>query len=179
MHELYLKYLVHRCCHLEVLGLGEKPLFSHMVEKWKICLSGCNFWYFNVLWSLPITYVEILRELVRSWWRNLDSQFWNFLKYHYYQNFSFCVQGVLDIINFSDDSTYLMYLFPVFTSLWFALLSTNFSLLWLKSQNVGVLHTTQIHCYFCYLHILTPNIFSISKDFIPIHLVHREISREA
>ena len=178
MYELFLKYLVDCCCHLEALGLGEKPLFSHMVEKWKICLSGCNFWYFNVLWSLPITYVEILRELVKSWWRNLDSQFWNFLKYHYYQNFSFCVQRVLDIINFSDDSTYLMYLFPVFTSLWFALLSTNFSLLWLKSQNVGVLHTMRIHSYFCHLHLLWAKPTTITKYFISIRLVHREISCE-
>jgi len=38
IYELYLKYLV-----LEALGLGENPLFSHMVEKGKICVSGCNF----------------------------------------------------------------------------------------------------------------------------------------
>ena len=124
---------------------------------------------------LPITYVEILQELVKSWWRNLDSQFWNFLKYHYYQNFSFCVQRVLDIINFRDDSTYLMYLCPVFISLHLTLLSTNFSLLWLKSQNVGALHTMQIDRYFCHLHLLWAKPITINKNFISIHLVHREI----
>jgi len=40
MYELYLKYLVHCRRHLEAVGLGGKPLFSHMVEKWKICLPG-------------------------------------------------------------------------------------------------------------------------------------------
>ena len=50
---------------------------------------------------------------------------------------------------------------------------------WSKSPIFREIHTTRIHRYFCYLHILTPNIFSISKDFIPIHLVHREIFREA
>ena len=102
----------------------------------------------------------------------------NFFKYHYYQNFSFCVQRVLDIINFSDDSTYLMYLCPVIITLWFALLSTNFSLLWLKSQNVGVLHTMRIHSYFCHLHLLWAKPITFTKNFISIHHVRREISRE-
>ena len=149
-----------------------------MVEKWKICLPGWTFWYFNVLCPLCITNIEILWKLVKSWWRNLDWEFWNFLKYHYYQNFSFCVQRVLDIINFSDDSTYLMYLCPVIITLWFALLSTNFSLLWLKSQNVGALHTTRINRYFCHLHLLCPKPITITKYFISIRLVHREISCE-
>jgi len=43
MYELYLKYLVYCCCHLEALAVGEKSLLSHMVEKGKICLSGSNF----------------------------------------------------------------------------------------------------------------------------------------
>jgi len=38
---------------------------------------------------------------------------------------------------------------------------------------------TPIHRYFCYLQILTPNIISMPKDFTPVHLVNREISREA
>jgi len=79
MYELYLKYLVHCRRHLEAVGLGGKPLFSHMVEKWKICLPGWTLWYFNVLCPLCITNIEILWKLVKSWWRNLDWEFWNFL----------------------------------------------------------------------------------------------------
>ena len=35
IYELYLKYLVDCCCHLEAVRLGEKPLFSHMVKSGK------------------------------------------------------------------------------------------------------------------------------------------------
>ena len=48
---------------------------------------------------MRIINIEILCKLVKSWWKNLDWEFWNFLKYHYYQNFPFCEQRVLDIIN--------------------------------------------------------------------------------
>ena len=54
----------------------------------------------------------------------------------------------------------------------------KFSLLWLKSQNVGALHTTRINRYFCHLHLLCPKPITITKYFILIHLVHREISCE-
>lgn len=70
--QVRLKYLVHRHRHLKagllIVGLST----SHVVEKWKICLPVCTFWYFNVVYTLSIMNVEILWDLVKSWWRNLD-----------------------------------------------------------------------------------------------------------
>jgi len=50
---------------------------------------------------------------------------------------------------------------------------------WSKSQISREILMIRIHRNFCDLHILPPNIISIPKDFIPVHLVHREISRKA
>ena len=49
MHELYLKYLVHCCCHLETGGFVEKSLIGHMVESGKyaylVVLSNICIFY--------------------------------------------------------------------------------------------------------------------------------------
>ena len=40
------------------------------------------------------------------------------------------------------------------------------------------LHTTRIHRYFCFLHLLCSNIFSFTKDLASNHPVCREIARD-
>ena len=51
-------------------------------------------------------------------------------------------------------------------------------LMWPKSQFFRGLHTTRIHRYFCFLHLLCSNIFSFTKDLASNHPVCREIARD-
>ena len=58
MHELYLKYLVHRCCHLEVLGLGEN---RYLAIWWK---SG-TYAYLVVISDILMFYGLYLSHMSR------------------------------------------------------------------------------------------------------------------